>query len=33
VGFGGKDQKSLSITASTGLYFMRMKHAGANAAK
>ena len=33
VSFGGRDHKSLFITASTGLYFMRMKHAGANAAK
>jgi gluconolactonase len=33
VSFGGKDHKTLFITASTGLYSIRMKHAGANAAK
>jgi sugar lactone lactonase YvrE len=33
VSFGGRDHKSLFIAASTRLYFKRMKHAGANAAK
>ena len=33
VSFGGRDHKPLFITASTGLYSVRMKHAGANAAK
>ena len=33
VSFGGKDHRTLFITASTGLYSIRMKHAGANAAK
>lgn len=33
VSFGGKDHKTLFITASTGLYSIRMKHAGANTAK
>ena len=33
VSFGGKDHKTLFITASTGLYSIRMKFAGANAAK
>ena len=33
VSFGGKNHKTLFITASTGLYSIRMKHAGANAAK
>jgi gluconolactonase len=29
VSFGGKDHKTLFITASAGLYSIRMKHAGA----
>ncbi len=33
VSFGGRDHRTLFITASTGLYCIRMKHAGANAAK
>ncbi len=33
VSFGGKDHQTLFITASTGLYSIRMKHAGANAAE
>jgi gluconolactonase len=33
VSFGGKDHRTLFITASTGLYAIRMQHAGANAAK
>ena len=33
VSFGGKDHKTLFITASTGLYSIPMKHRGANAAK
>jgi gluconolactonase len=33
VSFGGKDHRTLFITASTGLYSIQMKHAGANAAK
>jgi gluconolactonase len=33
VSFGGKDHKTLFITASTGLYSIQTKHAGANAAK
>ena len=33
VSFGGKDHKTLFITASTGLYSIQMKHRGANAAK
>jgi gluconolactonase len=33
VSFGGKDHRTLFITASTGLYAIRTKHAGANAAK
>ncbi len=33
VSFGGKDHKTLFITASTGLYSIPMKYRGANAAK
>ena len=33
VSFGGKDHKTLFITASTGLYSIQTKHRGANAAK
>lgn len=33
VSFGGKDHRTLFITASKGFYSMRMKFAGANAAK
>ncbi|MCJ7645226.1 MAG: SMP-30/gluconolactonase/LRE family protein [Candidatus Aminicenantes bacterium] len=33
VSFGGKDHKTLFITASTALYSIRTKHRGANAAK
>ncbi len=33
VSFGGKDHKTLFITASKGLYSIQMKHRGANAAK
>jgi len=33
VSFGGKDHRTLFITASKGLYSMQMKHPGANAAK
>ena len=33
VSFGGKDHRTLFITASQGLYSMRMKFPGANAAK
>jgi gluconolactonase len=33
VSFGGKDHKTLFITASTGLYSIRTRHAGANATK
>lgn len=33
VSFGGTDHRTLFITASKGLYAMRMKYAGANAAK
>ncbi|HEU5071066.1 MAG TPA: SMP-30/gluconolactonase/LRE family protein [Verrucomicrobiae bacterium] len=33
VSFGGKDHRTLFITASKGLYAMRMKYPGANAAK
>jgi gluconolactonase len=33
VSFGGKDHQTLFITASKGLYAMRMKYRGANAAK
>lgn len=33
VSFGGKDHQTLFITASKGLYSIRMKHRGANAAK
>lgn len=33
VSFGGKDHKTLFITASTGLYSIQMKNRGANAAK
>lgn len=33
VSFGGKDHRTLFITASTGLYSIRMKHPGANASK
>jgi gluconolactonase len=33
VSFGGKDHKTLFITASTGLYSIQMKYRGANAAK
>jgi gluconolactonase len=33
VSFGGKDHKTLFITASTGLYSIHMKCRGANAAK
>jgi gluconolactonase len=33
VSFGGKDRRTLFITASTGLYCIRMRVAGANAAK
>jgi gluconolactonase len=33
VSFGGKDHKTLCITASTGLYAMQMKFRGANPAK
>jgi gluconolactonase len=33
VGFGGKDRHTLFITASTGLYAIRMRVKGANAAK
>jgi gluconolactonase len=33
VSFGGKDRRTLFITASTGLYGIRMRVAGANAAK
>jgi gluconolactonase len=31
--FGGKDRRTLFITASTGLYGVRMRVRGANAAK
>jgi len=33
VSFGGPDHKTLFITASTGLYSIRTRHPGANAAK
>jgi len=33
VSFGGEDHRTLFITASTGLYAIRTKHRGANAAK
>ena len=33
VSFGGKDRQTLFITASTGLYAIRMRVKGANAAK
>jgi len=33
VSFGGKDHKTLLVTASTGLYSIQTKHRGANAAK
>ena len=33
VSFGGKDRRTLFITASTGLYAVRMRVRGANAAK
>jgi len=33
VSFGGKDHQTLFITASTGLYSIRLQHRGANAAK
>ena len=33
VSFGGKDHRTLFITASTGLYSIRTQHRGANAAK
>jgi len=33
VAFGGKDRQTLFITASTGLYGIRMRVRGANAAK
>jgi gluconolactonase len=33
VSFGGKDRRTLFITASTGLYGIRMRVKGANAAK
>jgi len=33
VSFGGKDRHTLFITASTGLYAIRMRVKGANAAK
>jgi gluconolactonase len=33
VSFGGKDHRTLFITASKGFYSMQMKFAGANAAK
>ena len=33
VSFGGKDRRTLFITASTGLYAIRMRVAGANASK
>lgn len=33
VSFGGKDHRTLFITASTGLYSIRLNHRGANAAK
>ena len=33
VSFGGKDRQTLFITASTGLYGIRMRVKGANAAK
>ena len=33
VSFGGKDRHTLFITASTGLYAIRMRVQGANAAK
>ena len=33
VSFGGKDHRTLFITASKGLYSIQMKYAGANAAK
>jgi gluconolactonase len=33
VSFGGRDHQTLFITASTGLYAIRTKHRGANAAK
>lgn len=33
VSFGGPDHKTLFITASTGLYAIRLQHAGANPAK
>jgi gluconolactonase len=33
VSFGGKDHKTLFITASTGFYSIQTKHRGANAAK
>ena len=33
VSFGGKDRQTLFITASTGLYAIRMRVRGANAAK
>jgi len=31
--FGGKDKQTLFITASKGLYSIRVQHRGANAAK
>jgi len=33
VSFGGKDHKTLFITARTGFYSVRIKNPGANAAK
>ena len=33
VSFGGRDHRTLFITASTGLYAIRLRHRGANAAK
>ena len=33
VSFGGKDHRTLFITASKGLYSIRTQNAGANAAK
>jgi gluconolactonase len=33
VSFGGRDHQTLFVTASTGLYAIRMQHRGANAAK
>lgn len=33
VSFGGRDHKTLIITASTALYSVQMKYRGANAAK